>query len=166
MTSAAWCTSARSAIGKQSWKMHDEYFQIAFCSFTNAHWNAPASFRDFGRITFVIQRDDQTGLALWRRHGDIQANASASRTVPLARLDVVDRDSRVGSLDCHSLQHRHYVTSQLGWISVFRKIAFPLCALESTQLFHPSTGIDRGLAEARHKLPTRKAALRPYVLAR
>jgi len=29
--------AARSAISKQSWKMHDEYFQIAFCSFANAH---------------------------------------------------------------------------------------------------------------------------------
>ena len=64
MTNAAWCTSARSAISKQSWKMHDEYFQIAFCSFTNAHWNAPTSFRDFGRITFVIKRDDQRWITV------------------------------------------------------------------------------------------------------
>jgi hypothetical protein len=38
----------------------------------------------------------------------------------------------VGSLDRHSLQHGHHVTSQFGWIRVFRKIAFPLCALKST----------------------------------
>src|SRR6266550_5858947 len=44
MTSAAWCTSARSASSEQSWKMHDEYFQIAFSSFTNVHWNAPRVF--------------------------------------------------------------------------------------------------------------------------
>src|SRR4029077_7697966 len=31
---------------------------------------------------------------LWRRHGYVQANASATRAVPLARLDVVDRDWR------------------------------------------------------------------------
>jgi hypothetical protein len=38
----------------------------------------------------------------------------------------------VGSLDRHSLQHSHHVTSKSGWISVFRKIAFPLCALKTT----------------------------------
>jgi hypothetical protein len=35
-------------------------------------------------------------------------------------------------MDRHSLQHSHYVTSQFGWISVFRKIPFPLCALQAT----------------------------------
>src|SRR4029077_5823746 len=29
---------------------------------------------------------------LWRRHGYVQANSSATRAVPLVRLDVVDRD--------------------------------------------------------------------------
>jgi len=38
----------------------------------------------------------------------------------------------VGSLDRHPLQHGHHVTSQFGWISVFREIAFPLCALKAT----------------------------------
>jgi hypothetical protein len=38
----------------------------------------------------------------------------------------------VGSLDRHSLQHSHHVTGQFGWISVFREIAFPLCALKAT----------------------------------
>jgi hypothetical protein len=38
----------------------------------------------------------------------------------------------VGSLDRHSLQHSHHVTGQFGWISVFREITFPLCALKAT----------------------------------
>jgi hypothetical protein len=38
----------------------------------------------------------------------------------------------VGSLDRHSLQHRHHVTSQFGWISVFREIAFSFCSLKAT----------------------------------
>jgi hypothetical protein len=37
----------------------------------------------------------------------------------------------VGPLDRHSLQHGHHVTSQFGWISIFRKITFPLCALKA-----------------------------------
>ena len=74
--------------------MHDEYFQIAFCSFTNAHWNAPASFRDFGRITFVIQRDDQTGLAFGVGTVTFKLTLRHRAQLPLARLDVVDRDWR------------------------------------------------------------------------
>src|SRR5437868_3178342 len=35
-------------------------------------------------------------------------------------------------MDRHSLQHSDHVTSQFGWISVSRKIAFPLCALKAT----------------------------------
>jgi hypothetical protein len=40
--------------------------------------------------------------------------------------------SAVGSLDRHSLQHSHHVTGQFGWVSVSRKIVFPLRALKTT----------------------------------
>jgi hypothetical protein len=34
-------------------------------------------------------------------------------------------------LNCHSAHDSHYVVGQFGWVSVFRKIAFALCALKA-----------------------------------
>ena len=36
-----------------------------------------------------------------------------------------------GCLDCHSAHDSHHVMGQFGWVSVFRKIAFPLCSLKA-----------------------------------
>jgi hypothetical protein len=37
----------------------------------------------------------------------------------------------IGSLDGHSMQHRHHVMGQFGWVGVWRKITFPFCSLKA-----------------------------------
>jgi len=95
MTSAARWTAARSAISKQSWKMHDEHFQIAFLLIYQCPWKRARIFPRLwaDHVCYQTRRPNQIGLAFGGGTG-VQANSSAMRAVRLARLDVVDRDPR------------------------------------------------------------------------